>query len=1159
MSFPNIYKCLISYKDMKRGKQKKRENLKKGNNILLFFSVVAAVILLAVILTISFPNQLRDFFTVGEEKYIPGETGELYALSSDDNLVAYYKLDGNANDEKGNNGVVRGATLTSGKIGQAYNFDGVDDYINISGVSWSQVLSPESSFTITAWINPGSPLKELPIVAQRHSTSWFFGHKASHLTLKMDDSYLDGTTTLSPNTWYHVAVTYNGATNLSILYLNGVSDKSSTLYDSFSAENRLYIGYESRFNLNFSGIIDEVRIYNTALTAIQVTEVYNYDPTTTTCTDSDNGKNYNVRGTAAGLNSSSQQVSITDSCSGSVLTESFCRADNRVALETYTCANGCSDGACSGAPVTPTEKNPVSYYKFENNANDEYGRNNAVANGSGFVAGKNGQGASFDGNDYIEVPDSASLDINKQVTLAAWINPSNTSSWRRIVAKSHTSNSIPYTMYGLMFDDKNHLRMEIAKGNVQNVVNGNLVIPVNLWTHVAGVYDGSAMKIYVNGVLDNSSSLTGDIDTNNMPLSIGRSGYNRNYFAGIIDEVRVYNISLNDSEIQALYVPTPPVGTCTDSDGGKNYSMKGTTSLGSVNYSDSCTGGDLSVLEYFCESNQIKSESYTCSDVCSHGVCLNIKFNETLIERDIGEIKFIGHDYEDEGCPGLNGTECNSNFVAVYNHSGANITTVGVGIYSPGAFDNSKFKNDIKALNFTNKTILEKTRNGNNYYYISGFGPVYSVDSFWWYNGNKVIGIVIGNLNKTIMNETIVNALLDAYLAKYPSELSFVDVSLEFLSSYWRFEEGGTSSNIEDYFDNNDGNAYGVNRTSAGKAGRALRFDGNNDYVRVGTLKGFGSKLNEFSLAFWVKSDENESSSIMGTVNNGENTMLVVKANSKTENITDNYNNYINYSKGSTTFIIRAENNKDLAGYINKNIYDNNWHLIQWIVANASLNNFDVYVDGTRENLIFGQKELDGSFSNFENAFIIGAENNKGSLGSYFKGVIDEVLILNYSLSLSEVTSHYSNSNSGRSYFEIGTTCLKKTCSGSYSGKCGANLSDGCGGNLNCNNNCASGQVCESGNCVAVKPECSSNSDCDEGFECKDNKCVEIEKPEETGSFWIVFVIIVSVLILGAIVFFIVYYVKMKNAHGKKMGSVGFSVKQSGNANAGNQSLIRGV
>jgi len=48
-------------------------------------------------------------------------------------------------------------------------------------------------------------------------------------------------------------------------------------------------------------------------------------------------------------------------------------------------------------------------------------------------------------------------------------------------------------------------------------------------------------------------------------------------------------------------------------------------------------------------------------------------------------------------------------------------------------------------------------------------------------------------------------------------------------------------------------------------------------------------------------------------------------------------------------------------------------------------------------------------------------------------------------------------------------------------------------------------------------------------------------------------------LILGAIVFFIVYYVKMKNAHGKKMGSVGFSVKQSGNANAGNQSLIRGV
>jgi len=161
---------------------------------------------------------------------------------------------------------------------------------------------------------------------------------------------------------------------------------------------------------------------------------------------------------------------------------------------------------------------------------------------------------SFNGvGDYVEAPDSNSLDLSSQVTITAWINPSFTSAWNRIVAKSHTSNTSPYTMYGLLFDNANHIRLEIATNGLQNAVNGVTTIPLNTWTFVAGTYDGSTMKVYVNGNLDNSTALTGAIDTNNMPLSIGRSGFGSDYFNGTIDEVRIYSQALSLGEIQKHY------------------------------------------------------------------------------------------------------------------------------------------------------------------------------------------------------------------------------------------------------------------------------------------------------------------------------------------------------------------------------------------------------------------------------------------------------------------------------------------------------------------------------------------------------------------------------------------------------------------------------
>ena len=228
----------------------------------------------------------------------------------------------------------------------------------------------------------------------------------------------------------------------------------------------------------------------------------------------------------------------------------------------------------------------VAYWKFDESDgtavsdSSAYKNTGTVYNNPIRVIGKFNSSLQFNGSNYVEVPDSASLDLSSQVTIAAWINPSSISVYNRIVAKSHTSDAAPWTMYGLMFDDSNHARMEITTGGVQYVLNGQTIIPLNTWTFVAGTYDGSTMKLYVNGNLDNYASHSGPIDTNSMPLSIARSGFNSNYFKGIIDEVKIWNRSISAGEIQSQYSSTPSAcsSTCKAQSFSTGTCEAGTTS-----------------------------------------------------------------------------------------------------------------------------------------------------------------------------------------------------------------------------------------------------------------------------------------------------------------------------------------------------------------------------------------------------------------------------------------------------------------------------------------------------------------------------------------------------------------------------------------------------
>jgi len=218
-------------------------------------------------------------------------TGTVWADLSD-GLIAYYSFSGNANDESGygHNGNVYGATLTIDRFvnpNSAYSFDGVDDYIDF-GSGISTLFDSWDSFTLAAWIKHSESSTFDSIIARHDDRKGTFNYAIGVIDNKFvliaDQSYVDSrwlrsNTVLTDGLWYHVVGVYYNK-NMTV-YVNGTEDES----DIFPAGGigdltaSLYIGktgYWSGYpdDRYFSGVIDEVKIYNRALTDSEVYDLY---------------------------------------------------------------------------------------------------------------------------------------------------------------------------------------------------------------------------------------------------------------------------------------------------------------------------------------------------------------------------------------------------------------------------------------------------------------------------------------------------------------------------------------------------------------------------------------------------------------------------------------------------------------------------------------------------------------------------------------------------------------------------------------------------------------------------------------------------------------------------------------------------------------------
>ncbi len=189
--------------------------------------------------------------------------------------------DGRLGDNDSETGDLRDPQWTTGKIGNALLFDGKDDYVDCGNDASLDITGP---ITFEAWIYlnklPRTAGHQFRIISKRDATHGYEMYiRDDNNTVRahfkgLTDDYPSGIgTSLRTNTWYHIVSTWDGS--LMRNYINGeldLIDDSSGTIDS-GANIRLSISHESR---SFAGIIDEVRIYNRALSAEEVRYHYNF-------------------------------------------------------------------------------------------------------------------------------------------------------------------------------------------------------------------------------------------------------------------------------------------------------------------------------------------------------------------------------------------------------------------------------------------------------------------------------------------------------------------------------------------------------------------------------------------------------------------------------------------------------------------------------------------------------------------------------------------------------------------------------------------------------------------------------------------------------------------------------------------------------------------
>ena len=592
---------------------------------------------------------------------------------------------------------------------------------------------------------------------------------------------------LEDGNWHHILVSHTFGTSSAIkMYVDGVSKSGSwiaggTALPYTTSGQILSIGasYFTTWGAFFNGSIDEVRIYNRSLSVDEVQNIYlignyhlnwnnwtnevlvvNNTPQTSNTSgkfmqfkanfytdELENGPyltNYDVKP----LENPNTPPNITSV----ILNATSIYNDTLDNLTVYVTANDTNGDNITFAynwykngnlnATTLITNGLISYWSLNNDTKDYFGGNdgasvgpnNATLNTSG---GRIGGAYQFDGtNDHINLGTSSNL-ASTSMSVSLWVYPKKIDSvMEYIIAKQ--LNTGPTTTEFRLNKLANDQRVQVFFSNTAgwavggNVSNNNITI--DRWSHITFTRNTTHWALYINGILDMNSSYSGTLyhtDTN--PLTIGW-GYGDTsgvrYWNGSIDEVMIFNRSLNASEVKMLYEGSRL--------GGDKLSENLTT-IGDV-WKVGVTG-----LDYLSSGSETNSSNVTILARPGFDSC------GTLNQPNI--VYTLQNDIQ------INGSTC-------FDITADNITLNGNGYTIAG---NRSAQHGIYSLNTNNITI--KNIQIKNFSSSSFYAGIYldtvtnselSYINSTFNNGEGIY--IIGGYNKRINNILVLNNTVDGIL-----------------------------------------------------------------------------------------------------------------------------------------------------------------------------------------------------------------------------------------------------------------------------------------------------------------------------------------------------------------------------------------------------------
>ena len=403
-------------------------------------------------------------------------------------------------------------------IANALNFDGVDDYVDCGNIL-------TGSYTKEAWIRLNANTGYLNIISGNvnhafwvvngqlcagHNGGWFY--------------VLDGSI-LSTNTWTHVAVTYDMATTTMKLYKNGILIATNNSVPPIAGDNSVLIGAYAN-TACFSGIMDEVKLWNRALSA---NEIYN-------------DKNSTLKGTESGLLAyydMNQGVSCRDNTTQTTLINKI--GQNNGTLHNFFLND---NGFCTSNYLLSDVPNVL---------------NNAI---------------NFDGaDDFVDLGNNGNLKFGAgSFSLSTWFKTTQATTGR-FVSNGQSGSATGYSL-GIA---NGKISFAIASGDAATSANINTLYPFNddKWHNAIAVCNktNNAVKLYMDGIVQPIAKTTGsggtlanDTTLNITGLSISASNAgsnvvlgksevgNNEFYNGTLDEVSFWNTALNENQIEKCFL-----------------------------------------------------------------------------------------------------------------------------------------------------------------------------------------------------------------------------------------------------------------------------------------------------------------------------------------------------------------------------------------------------------------------------------------------------------------------------------------------------------------------------------------------------------------------------------------------------------------------------